>query len=77
MKKEKENTPTGEVPKIENIPTKPRGHHQALGDFDMGNQANTKALRKAGTIVSIQFVLEAAEGVISAKNITLLLTQLS
>ena len=57
---------------MKSIPSKKRGRPLTLGDIDKEVQAYIKALRKAGTPVSIQVVLAAAEGVVTARDRTLL-----
>ena len=63
----------GEVPEVSKIVTKPRGRPLLLGEFDGDIQTHIKAFRKAGTPVSVSVVLAAAEGVITARNRSLLL----
>ena len=70
--KAKVSTPRGEAVEVKSIPSKKRGRPLTLVEIDKEVQAYIKALRKAGTPVSIQVVLAAAEGVVTAMNITLL-----
>ena len=69
LKRAKENTPAG----VKRIAAKTRGSPLLLGEFDSDVQAYIKALGKAGTPVNVPVVLAAAEGVIIAKNRSLLL----
>ena len=46
-------------------------HPLTLGEIDKEVQAYKKALRKAGTSVSIQAVIAAAEGIVMARDSTL------
>ena len=52
LKKSKEKLPDGEVPKVNEIFTKPRGRHLLLGKFNQDVQMYIKALRKAGTPIT-------------------------
>lgn len=61
-----------EVVEGKSIPNKKRRRPLTLEDIDREVQAHIKALRKAGTPVSIQVVLAAAEGIVMAKDRTLL-----
>lgn len=63
-----ESVPVGEIPLVKEIAVKTRGRPLLVGEFDSDVQLYIKALRKAGTPVSIPMVLAAAEGVISARN---------
>ena len=57
---------------ITSIPTKCMGRPLALGDFDQEVQKYMKALRAAGTAISSPLVVAAAQGIIEAKDRTLL-----
>lgn len=69
LKKTKKSVPVGEVPLVKEIAVKTRGRPLLVGEFDNDVQMYIKALRKAGTPVSVPVVLAAAEGVITARNI--------
>ena len=58
---------------VKEISVKTRGRRLLLGEFDSDVKMYIKALRKAGTPVSAPVVLAAAEGVITAKNRSVLL----
>ena len=72
LKRAKKNTPAGEVPEVKKIAVKTRGRPLLLGELDSDVQQYVKALRKAGTPVSVPVMLAAAEGVIMANNRSLL-----
>ena len=57
---------------IASIPTKRMGRPLALGDLDQEVQKYIRALRAAGTAISVPLVLAAAQGIIEAKDRTLL-----
>ena len=57
---------------IASIPTKRMGRPLALGDLDQEVQKYIRALRAAGTAISVPLVLAAAQGIIDAKDRTLL-----
>ena len=57
---------------VTSIPTKCMGRPLALGDFDQDVQKYIKALRAAGTAISAPLVIAAAQGIIEAKDRTLL-----
>ena len=61
------------MPEVKKIDTKPRGRPLLLGELDSDVQTYIKALRKAGTPVSVPIVLAAAEGVVTARDRSLLL----
>lgn len=63
----------GEVPVVMEIPVKNRDFPVLVGEFDSDIQMYIKALRKAGTPVSVPVVLAASEGVITARNRSALL----
>lgn len=73
LKRAKENAQAGKVPEVKKITAKIRGRPLLLGEFDSDVQMYIKALRKAGTPISVPVVLAAAEGVIMAKNRSILL----
>ena len=73
LKKAKEYTPAGQMPEVSNISTKPGGRPLLIGELDSEVQAYVKALRKAGTPVRVPVVIAAAEGIVTARNRTLLL----
>lgn len=56
------------------IATKPCGRPLLLGKLDEDVQSYIKALRKAGAPINVSVVLAASNGVISAKNRSLLLS---
>ena len=62
----------GESPSVKEIAVKTRGRPLLVGEFGVDIQTYIKALRKAGTPVSVP-VLAAAEGVITARNRSALL----
>ena len=49
-------------------------HPLTLGEIDKEVQAYIKVLKKAGTYVSIQVVLAAAEGIYHCKNLRVVFT---
>ena len=57
---------------VTSIPTKCMGRPLALGDFDQDIQKYIKTLRAAGTAISAPMVVAAAQGIIEAKDRTLL-----
>ena len=63
----------GEVPLVKEIAVKNRGRPLLVEEFDSDIQMYIKALRKAGTPVSVPVVLAASEGVITARNRSALL----
>ena len=54
------------------IPTAKRGKPLALGELDAEVQKFVRVLRKAGTPVCSVVILAAAEGIVTARNRTLL-----
>ena len=58
---------------VKEISVKTCGRPLLLGEFDSDVKMYIKALRKAGTPVSVPVVLAAAEGVITARNRAVLL----
>ena len=72
LKRAKETAPAGEVPEVKMIAVKTRGRPPLLGELYSDVQQYVKALRKAGTPVSVPVMLAAAEGVIMANNPSLL-----
>ena len=60
LKKAKETLPLGEAPVVKKIAVKTRGRPLLVGEFDIDIQTYIKALRKAGTPVSVPVVLAAA-----------------
>ena len=62
----------GEAPEVKKIAAKTRGRLLLLGELDVDVQQCMKTRGKAGTPVSVPVVLAAAEGVIMAKNQSLL-----
>ena len=74
LRKTKENVSAHDsVPQVNEISAKVRGRPLMLGEFDIDLQTYIKALRKAGTPVSIPVVIAAAEGVITARKKSALL----
>ena len=71
--KDKKTLPVGESPAVKEIAVKTRGRPLLVGEFDIDIQTYVRALRKAGTPVSVPVVLAAAEGVITARNRSALL----
>ena len=57
---------------MKEIAVKTRGRPLLVGEFDVDIQTYIRALRKAGTPVSVPVVLAAAEGVITANRSALL-----
>ena len=57
---------------VTSIPSKKMGRPLAVGDFDQEVQKYIRALRAAGTAISVPLVLAAAQGIIEAKDRTLL-----
>ena len=68
LKKAKEILPVREAPVVKEITVKTRGCPLLVGEFDIDIEMYIKALRKAGTPVSVPAVLPAAEGVVTASN---------
>ena len=54
------------------IPSKKRGRPLTLGDIDGEVQSYIKALRAAGTPISAPLIIAAAEGIVGARDRTLL-----
>ena len=73
LKRAKNSVPVGEVPVVKEISVKTRGRPLLVREFDSNVQMYIKALRNAGTPVSVPVVLAAAEGVITARNRSALL----
>ena len=74
LRKTKENVSTHDsVPQVNEMKAKARGRPLLLGQFDNDVQMYIKALRKAGTPVSIPVVIAAAEGIITARKKSTLL----
>ena len=73
LKRAKNSVPVGEVPVVKEISVKTLGRPLLVGEFDSDVQMYIKALRKAGTPVSVPVVLAAAEDVIMARNRSALL----
>ena len=61
---------TGEI--VTSIPSQKRGRPLTLGELDGAVQEYIRALRKAGTPVSTEVILAAAEGIVVAQDRTLL-----
>ena len=57
LQKAKESVPVGEIPLVKEIAVKTRGRPLLVGEFDSDVQLYIKALRKAGTLVSVPVVL--------------------
>ena len=72
LKKAKESTSAEEVPVVKKIPVKTRGRPLLLGKLNSDVQKYIKALRTAGTPVNVPVVLAAAEGIVTAKNRSIL-----
>ena len=70
LKRAKNSVPVGDIPVVKEISVKTRGRPLLLGEFDSDVKMYIKALRKAGTPVSVPVVLAAAEGVITARNMS-------
>ena len=73
LKRANNSVPVGDIPVVIEISVKTRGRPLLLGEFDSDVKMYIKALRKAGTPVSVPVVLAAAEGVITARNRSVLL----
>ena len=61
---------TGDI--VTAIPSRKRGRPLTLGELDGAVQDYIRALRKAGTPVSTEVILAAAEGIVVARDRTLL-----
>ena len=57
---------------VTSIPNKRMGRPLALGDLDQEVQKYIRALRATGTAISVPLILAAAQGIIEAKDRTLL-----
>ena len=61
---------TGDI--VTAIPSRKRGRPLMPGELDCAVQDYIRALRKAGTPVSTEVILAAAEGIVVARDRTLL-----
>ncbi len=67
------NAPGEKAVAVTSLPTKPQGRLLLLGqELDKAVQDYIEALRVAGGVVNTAIVMAAANGIISAKDVTLL-----
>lgn len=63
----------GKIVTVTSLPTKPQGRPLLLGqELDKAVQDYIEALRIAGGVVNTAIIMAAANGIISAKDVTLL-----